>query len=145
MSVATSRAEPQQGSPTWLPVWFGLAGLAVFSLVAVFKPAGQFFYPRCLLYTMTGLQCPGCGLTRALHAGLRGDFATAWKMNALGILIAPLLGWSYAAWLVSDLGQRRWFQPLANRYILSIFVAVVLAFGVTRNFPWVLHWGTMNP
>ena len=37
----------------------------------------------CLYLLTTGLQCPGCGMTRALWALLRLDFAAAFSWNPL--------------------------------------------------------------
>lgn len=35
----------------------------------------------CPLANMTGLPCPGCGLSRAAVLFIQGDFAGAWKMH----------------------------------------------------------------
>jgi len=125
--------------PTWLPVWFGAVGLLLLLVVAEYAPAGQLFYPRCVLFTVTGLQCPGCGVTRATHALLQGDLAAAWRLNPLWILLLPFLSWTYVAWLVNDVGNRRWFQPLAHRYGVAVLLGALAGFGVARNFPW-MQW-----
>ena len=38
------------------------------SIVYAFDPSTARFYPPCVFHSLTGLQCPGCGGTRALHA-----------------------------------------------------------------------------
>ena len=55
-----------------------LAGIFLLSL----------FY-RCPFSAVTGIPCPGCGMTRALFALLQLDFAGAWKWNPM---IYPLSG-----------------------------------------------------
>lgn len=127
--------------PTWLPVWFAIMGAVVLTVVAVYPPNGQLLYPRCVFQAVTGWQCPGCGVTRATHALLHGDLAAAWRLNPLWVGLLPLLGWTYLAWLVNDLGNRRWFQPLANRYGVVVLLAALAGFGVARNFPWAVWLG----
>src|SRR5277367_6162795 len=69
------------------------AGVA--TLVFFFNPATHHFYPVCQFHRLTGLNCPGCGMTRALYALLHGDFITALHDNALfvaGLIIVPVRG-----------------------------------------------------
>ena len=49
---------------------------------------------KCPIYAVSGLKCPGCGMTRAYAAVLRGDLTAAtafhplwWLMPALWLLI----------------------------------------------------------
>jgi hypothetical protein len=83
---------------------------------------------------MTGLWCPGCGLTRATHAVLRGDVGQAFGYNLLFPLFlgAIVVGW--LAWMRTALGRApigwltrapRWTGPAA--------ALVLIAFGVLRN------------
>lgn len=64
--------------------------LAVFFLY-FFDPTRN-HVPLCLFHHFTGWDCPGCGMWRATHCLLHGDFASAWKYNqawpAYGILAA---------------------------------------------------------
>ncbi|MDQ3279851.1 MAG: DUF2752 domain-containing protein [Acidobacteriota bacterium] len=48
-----------------------------------FPPATSTFYPRCVFFVATGLQCPGCGITRALHELLHGRVVAALRLNAM--------------------------------------------------------------
>src|SRR5258706_8063077 len=54
-----------------------------------FDPATVHFYPRCVFHALTGLQCPGCGTTRALHHLLHGDVAGAFRLHALLFVAVP--------------------------------------------------------
>jgi hypothetical protein len=46
----------------------------------------------CVFANLTGTPCPGCGLTRAALALLRGDFAGATAIHPLIWICLPLLG-----------------------------------------------------
>ena len=45
------------------------------------------FY-RCPFYAVTGIPCPGCGVTRGAYHLLHLDFARAWKANPCVYLVA---------------------------------------------------------
>jgi hypothetical protein len=45
----------------------------------------------CLISRMTGRPCPGCGLTRALHALIHGRLHEAIEWNWRITIVAPLL------------------------------------------------------
>lgn len=66
----------------FLTVSFALIAATVF----FFDPARHTFYPVCQFHRLTGLNCPGCGMTRALYALLHGDLLTALHDNALFVL-----------------------------------------------------------
>jgi uncharacterized protein DUF2752 len=74
-----------------------ILGVALFFIAAVlyqFDPAVVRVYPRCLLNTATGLECPGCGGTRAVHQLLHGNLLQALRLNALLVTSLPLLALS---------------------------------------------------
>jgi len=45
----------------------------------------------CQFRNLTGLDCPGCGLSRAFVSIAHGDLAAAWKYNAASLLVFALL------------------------------------------------------
>jgi hypothetical protein len=45
----------------------------------------------CLARNLFGVECPGCGMTRAISCVLHGDFPTALRYNKLVALLFPLL------------------------------------------------------
>ena len=71
-------------------LWGGICGV-----IAVFYGlAARGIGIPCLFYKITGLQCPGCGSSRAVMALLRLDLREALRHNAL----FPL-EWGYLAWV----------------------------------------------
>ena len=98
-----------------------------------FDPQGQFFYPRCWLHQSTGLLCPGCGATRALHALLHGDLRTAWTLNPLAVALLPV-GLAYgvrAAWAWRTFKAR---YPHEAGLVLAFLTAAVVCEFLTS--PW---------
>lgn len=94
--------------------------------------AGSLF-PSCIFRDLTGWYCPGCGLTRALHALVHFDLARAFAMNALLVPALPLLA------LMAAQGFSR--RPLLPRALARVafdgraWIALLLLFGVLRNLP----------
>ncbi len=87
-------------------------------------PTQTKWLPQCLLYRFTGILCPGCGNTRALHALLHGRIRESLGYNVLlipfGILFFVLL----------------WKPSIMNRN--SVFwgiLATVFLFTILRNIP----------
>jgi len=112
-------------------VLLGLAGGV--AMLFFFAPDQYSFYPRCLLYSLTGLQCPGCGGLRATHRLLHGDIAGAFHFNALFVLLLPML-------LIFGLGSavrlttgRDWLASFRGPFWLWLLGAAVLGFGIARN------------
>jgi len=71
--------------------WGGLllAGMACFILYR-FDPAQNAFYPRCFLYTTTGILCPGCGSLRAMHHLAHGEIPLAMRYNLMLVAAIPV-------------------------------------------------------
>jgi hypothetical protein len=60
----------------------------------------------CSLRRLTGLPCPGCGLTRSLVALAHGDANAAWQFNPAGALVLVLLVLQIPLALLQE--ARRW-------------------------------------
>lgn len=126
-------------SPTIERVTAGVAvlgGAAGAGYVAAFDPAQSSFFPLCPLYSMTGLACPGCGLTRGFHALFHGDIIPAIDFNLLVPFWAVIFGYVGVSLLLTAIrgkGLRMW--PTSPKF-LATSVVVLLVFGVLRNLPW---------
>ena len=87
----------------------------------------------CPFRLATGLQCPGCGVTRMCLALLRLDLAGAWRYNPGLLAISPLLALLVLRVALryvrsGDSMPRGWERPL-----LWALVAWLLIWGVLRN------------
>jgi hypothetical protein len=132
-------APPKIAAPPASLFWFGGAVLTVSALgvaatVYFFNPATHPFYPVCLFHELTGLNCPSCGATRALYAGLHGRFAAALHDNALFVL-APLFLALRKLWLSAEKFRGRPRKPFFPATFLWPALAAMLVFGILRNLP----------
>ena len=96
--------------------------LAVSVVVYFFDPVTTWFYPPCVFNLLTGLLCPGCGGTRALHARVHGDVGAAFAFNPL-LFVA--MGTGAFVTVRPSLLTKTWFAWTA--------VIVLLTWGVIRN------------
>lgn len=121
-------------------LWWWALPLAVITLTGVFllrtydPNAVDNPFPSCLFHTVTGMYCPGCGLTRALHALVHLDLLRAIRMNAFFIFSAPifaLLIWRLLKPLPGMLEQC--IKPFTNPWV---WVLAVPVFAIVRNLPW---------
>lgn len=115
-------------------VLLGATALGVGALVFFFNPSTHPFYPVCLFHALTGLNCPGCGMTRALYALLHGNVLLALKDNALFVTLAAVL----AVWSARLAVRKLRCQPAAlimPSKILWWLLVLAMLFGVVRNLP----------
>src|SRR5262245_11327824 len=68
--------------------WLILVGVPLLFATASFGRVDQFRFSSCTFRTLTGVPCPGCGLTRSLCLVARGDWSASLQIHPLGILIA---------------------------------------------------------
>jgi Protein of unknown function (DUF2752) len=112
-----------------------LAVAAGSAVVWYFNPSNVNFLPVCPLYSMTGLACPGCGLTRGFHALFHGDVLTALDFNALLPLFGLIFGYLFLGmFLVAVRGHGlsiKYFRP----GLLYGFLVILIGFAVLRNLP----------
>lgn len=111
---------------------FILTGVAVVILGGIYymvDPATSRFMPKCILHTLTGLDCPGCGAQRMFHALLHGDFAAAWEANPFLLCCLPLLVMGIWADLRPGLFRRITY----SQWFIWGFAGAVILWGILRN------------
>ena len=106
--------------------------LALLAGYGVFYNVTGFGIP-CMLHEVTGLECPGCGLTRAIAAVVRLDFAAAFGFNALWPLYAAYFLWGGIGMAIAYVKRGEvGYLPGKTRMHAVILSAVVL-YGILRN------------
>jgi len=86
---------------------------------------------KCLFFEITGLKCPGCGVTRLLVNFVWFNFKEGIKYNYFVGFTMPfflfLLG--YCSWAyIYNRKYSKWFNVL-----LSIYIVLLLVFFIVRN------------
>jgi len=66
-----------------------LASAAWWTLASGTPPSDVHLLP-CPLKTVTGLPCPGCGMTRACLSLARGELEAAWTYHPFAFPLVPL-------------------------------------------------------
>lgn len=105
---------------------------AAIVIYAVFDPAANFF-PRCPVKMATGLDCPGCGTQRALHALLHGDFVGALRFNALLPFSFALLAVLATASIMRLKGRPRLFNAIHTPRFIYALLTLITLWVIARN------------
>jgi hypothetical protein len=132
----------------WMPLVL-LAGVLV--LAASPASAGPHslsvtrLIPPCLFKRLTGLPCPGCGLTRGLVCMAHGDVAGAALLNPLALLLFPaFVALALAAVLPAPLRLRLsdWIEARERLFnLLGIGAGVALLANGVGRIIWILCLG----
>ena len=124
-----------KASSAWLVgIFLALMVAGIGILVFFFNPTTNHFYPVCQFHALTGLNCPGCGMTRAFYALLHGNFSTAMRDNALLVLALAGLAVRRVWFAVKKLGGRPGGEFFPAKFLWPL-LGVALVFTVLRNLP----------
>lgn len=126
-------------SPRWaVPLAaLGCVGLGIaYTLISDPTRSDPTVAPSCVLKLTTGLDCPGCGGTRALWYVVHGDLPAAARHHFVFVFALPFLAYLFVAWAGRQaFGWRLPELRISNR-VISGFMVAWLAFSVLRNLPW---------
>ena len=111
-----------------------IAGAGLIALVVPHSPPppNEVYFPKCPVKWTFGVDCPGCGSQRAVHALLNGDIAAAWGFNALLVASIPLLALLTFAEFNRMRYPRLW-RFLNSRGFIVAVLTVILIWAVGRN------------
>jgi hypothetical protein len=127
----------------WTPAWgapagLGALGAGLVGVLATLDPATRAAWsPGCPFRTLTGLDCPGCGGTRAVYSLTQGDLALAADHNLLVVALLPVLVAVWGVWLVRRVRLGRAGRaPIPPAAVSLSIAAAMTLFWVARNLPW---------
>ena len=110
-------------------------GLLLCALAVPLALALGFDLPLCPMAGLLGIPCPGCGLTRATLALVRGDLPAAYHFHPLVFVLAPLYigllataAWEFVSGPVPN--RAPLFDVTSRRATLAAATLLVLVVGV---------------
>ena len=108
------------------------AVLIVFLLREYISGISQYF-PECILYSRTGIYCPGCGNTRSVKALLRGKIVLSLRNNAAVPFLSLLAVLLYGETVCRFFGISVRFLP--RKLFFWIYIIIIfMVYYVLRNF-----------
>ena len=84
---------------------------------------------KCVLFEITGLKCPGCGITRMLSSFIQFDFIKGIKYNLFLGVTLPLVGYIvlYSCYLyVYDKKSGKTFNIFCIVYLVLLLIWMVV-------------------
>lgn len=97
-----------------------LVFLVIVPVVLLFLPKDYFDYGHsiCIYTLITGHECFGCGITRAVMHMIHFDFSAAWNFNKLSFFVVPILG----VWYLEIIVRNAFFLGIIkNEKIIQLF------------------------
>jgi hypothetical protein len=131
---------PDEPEAAGLSRWFAPGVVAAVLLVATFTTVpARLPVSVCGFYNLTGLPCPGCGMTRGFVAMGHAQFGRAWRVNPLAppffLLLLCYLVWFAARRTRPAVRLRLWLSRHRRSLYAMILciVAASWALNVTRH------------
>ena len=119
------------------PICCGGGLVAAAAIIATHDPsAAGSRYPACVFHQMTGLWCPGCGVTRGTYQLLHGHLGAALGYNVFTPLALAAIVVAWFAWLRVSWGAAPIRIPhTAQRWATLALPVLLVAYGFLRNVP----------
>ncbi len=123
--------------------WF-LLGIVLILLLVVYKiynPSYSNFFPKCPLFSTTGVKCPGCGSQRAIHYLLNFDIVNAVNENILAVVFIPYILLGFAFELIKKPTQvvLKWRKIMFGKTAILIILTFIISFWIFRNIKLYYH------
>lgn len=101
----------------------------LFLIIAWFT--GESAFSICIFYSLTGLPCPGCGMTRSVHFLLHGDILHALRYHLFGIVVLPVAFLSLLT-IISARATRfyEWLEQRLSRLVWPGLALILLYAGL---------------
>lgn len=93
-------------------------------------------YIPCIFKLITGLKCPGCGITHMIISLCRFDFLTAFKSNELLFITLPIAGIIYITKRIYYIRNGiKMTEGKVMHFLEYSFLGLIIIFWIVRNLP----------
>lgn len=86
----------------------------------------------CIFYEVTGLYCPGCGITRLYVSLFEGDLYQAFRYNPIIFIDVPII---FILFVLDILLKDKKIIKKITNVLIIILIVITVIFGVLRNIP----------
>lgn len=86
----------------------------------------------CIFYEVTGLYCPGCGITRLCVSLFEGDLYQAFRYNPIIFIDVPII---FILFVLDILFKDKKIIKKITNVLIIILIVITVIFGVLRNIP----------
>lgn len=90
----------------------------------------------CVFHLVTGLSCPGCGISRMFISLLEFDFIGAIKYNAAVFFAMPFMLFLFAEIIVKYIKKGTFILSGRQNIFIYSLIAYFIIFAVIRNIPY---------
>ncbi len=113
-------------------------GIGILVLIIAGMAYGVFYIKTgigipCIFNKITGLKCPGCGVTHMCAALMKGDVSEAMRSNVVLFFISPLLLYILFGYMWRYIKTGRMWLPKWQTVALYIMIAALVIFAIVRN------------
>lgn len=116
---------------------FCLLAVPMLAALALLDPSAGALstFEICPFHAVTGLNCAGCGSTRAVHELLNGHILQAFAYNPLTTVASPFAVYLIVCWGLFSFRGKGLPLPEFKLPLAVAVIAAVVAFAVLRNIP----------
>lgn len=105
--------------------------VSIFFLYEIIYNKYKFGIP-CIFHKLTGLYCPGCGITRAVFSLLNFKFKDAIHYNLLLFIVVPFILFYLIKKLIYWINGSKNVLILSNKFLYTLLF-ITLIYGFIRN------------
>ena len=110
--------------------------LTFFGMLALYfswNPSDTNMFPKCPVYSASGIYCPGCGSQRAAHQILNGNILNGIRHNYLIALLALVFLYQAFMFIMNNMLDKGITNLLHKSNVTLGILIIIVLFWILRN------------